>query len=164
MQNANTRSDRPQADLFRSNIDFFQMSMASARQWMDMQTRTFASLTGRQAEVANQYLNGTMEQLRDPQSFADPYTYFTRQSDILKAVSQRTMDGFVEVAQETVDLLTESRNEMNRMMEELSASAEKSIKDAQVTARDISNTGVRAVEKMADRTVKADDGRHTKAR
>ena len=156
--------ERVQTDLFRANADFFRTAMESTRQLMNLQTRTYASLADRQAQMVSQYLNETATQLMDPRGFSDPYSYFAKQADLMKEFSQRAMDGMVEVAQETVELMAESKDDMNRMMEEMAASAEKSMKEAQANAHEMTNAGLRSVEKSGDRAIKAEEGRSAKAR
>jgi len=140
-----------QSDLLHATADFYRTALESMRQIMDVQTRTMTAMASRQAAVAGRYWSETLGHLTDPNILKDPQMLLSKQNGTLRACGKRAMDGALEVAQDTVEMIARSRDEMDRMMDEMSKAAEKGMQSAQENIRDISKGGSKAAEKGAER-------------
>jgi len=151
MQDQHTYQSQ-QSEILNATANFYQTALESMRQILDVQTRTMTGLARRQAAVAGHYWRETLEHLSDPNVFRDPQMLLSKQNGTMRACGRRAMDGALEVAQDTVEMIAKSRDEMERMMDQMSKATEKGMQSAQENIRDISKGGSKVAEKGAERS------------
>jgi hypothetical protein len=113
-----------QQDIFNMLVEINKTTTESLKKLSDINMRAYESALKKQLEVANLVVEsgvGTLELARDVRDANDVGDFLAKQADL----TQKTADKMMGVAQESVKLSADTRDELMKWMEEGVAEAAK---------------------------------------
>lgn len=113
-----------QQDIFNMMVEFNKTTTESLKKLSEINVRAYETALKKQLEVANLLIDtgvGSLELARDVRDPNDVGDFVAKQADL----AQKTTDKLVGVAQESIKLATDTRDELMKWMEEGVAEAAK---------------------------------------